>query len=234
MLVWHGRLWLIDHGAALYFHHARAPSPGHAQRPFEAIAEHVLLPVAGSIADADERLAPRATAAVLEDVAGAVPAEWLGGDDPPACTSSTWASGSRRRGSSWRRRSGLVGGGSPFSYAVIRIVPRVERGERINAGVIVFCRPLRYLGARTALDERRLAALAPSSTRTPCAPTSRRSSGSPPGKRAPARSRSSTQTARFHWLVSPSSTIIQPSAVHTGLCDDPREELEKLFAALVV
>ena len=82
MLVWHGRLWLIDHGASLYFHHARAPSPGHEQRPFEAIAEHVLLPVAGSIADADERLAPRATAAVLEDVAGAVPAEWLGGDDP--------------------------------------------------------------------------------------------------------------------------------------------------------
>jgi len=49
-----------------------------------------------------------------------------------------------------------VGSSNPFSYAVYRLVPRVERGERINAGVIVFCRPLRYLGARTALDEQRL------------------------------------------------------------------------------
>jgi len=77
MLLWHDRLWLIDHGAALYFHHAE-PVPGHELRPFEAIAEHVLLPFAGSIEDADAELAPRVTEELLRDVTEAVPEEWLG------------------------------------------------------------------------------------------------------------------------------------------------------------
>ena len=79
MLVWHDRLWLIDHGAALYFHHGE-PVPGHEVRPFEAIAEHVLLPFAGSIVDADAELAPQVTEELLRDVAAAVPEEWLGGE----------------------------------------------------------------------------------------------------------------------------------------------------------
>ncbi|MFN2629385.1 MAG: HipA family kinase [Gaiellaceae bacterium] len=82
MLLWHGRLWLIDHGASLYFHHATARVEGHERTPFAAIAEHVLLPFAGPIAEADARLAARATPAVLEEVAAAVPVEWLNGDDP--------------------------------------------------------------------------------------------------------------------------------------------------------
>jgi hypothetical protein len=80
MLLWHGRLWLIDHGAALYFHHAPDPIDGHERTPFPAIAEHVLLPFAGSIAEADERLAPRVTRELLESIAEAVPADWLDGD----------------------------------------------------------------------------------------------------------------------------------------------------------
>src|SRR5918993_561552 len=58
LLLWHGRLWLIDHGAALYFHHAPAPVAGHERTPFAPIAEHVLLPFAGSVLEADVRLAP--------------------------------------------------------------------------------------------------------------------------------------------------------------------------------
>jgi hypothetical protein len=76
MLVWHGRLWLIDHGASLYFHHAGEPAAGHERTPFAAIAEHVLLPFAGSIVEADERLAPRVTDELLERVAAAVPDDW--------------------------------------------------------------------------------------------------------------------------------------------------------------
>jgi hypothetical protein len=82
MLLWHGRLWLIDHGAALYFHHASEPAGGHEATPFAAIAEHVLLPFAGSIAEADARLAPQVTPELLQDVAAAVPGEWLDGEDP--------------------------------------------------------------------------------------------------------------------------------------------------------
>jgi HipA-like kinase len=81
MLLWHGRLWLIDHGASLYFHHAPEPSPGHERMPFPQIAEHVLLPFAGSIEEADAELAPRVSPELLQKVAAAVPDEWLDGDD---------------------------------------------------------------------------------------------------------------------------------------------------------
>jgi hypothetical protein len=82
MLLWHDRLWLIDHGAALYFHHASEQAEGHERTPFAAIAQHVLVPFAGSIADADARLAPRVTRELLQEIAAAVPNEWLDGDDP--------------------------------------------------------------------------------------------------------------------------------------------------------
>jgi hypothetical protein len=81
LLLWHDRLWLIDHGAALYFHHSAERDPTHARSPFPAIREHVLLPFAGSIHAADEQLATRVTEAVLTGVAAAVPDEWLDDDD---------------------------------------------------------------------------------------------------------------------------------------------------------
>ncbi len=122
---------------------------------------------------------------------------------------------------------------NPFSYAVLRLVPRVERGERLNVGVVLFCRPLDYLEARTALHEDRALALWPEldrqSVRAHLAAAERiaaadRDAG--PIARLDA-------SARFHWLVAPSSTIIQPSEVHTGICGEPAEELEKLFRELV-
>src|SRR4029077_16869913 len=81
LLLWHDRLWLIDHGAALYFHHAAEHEPGHERTPFPAIRGHVLLPFAASIADADARLAARVTPDLLEEIAAAIPDEWLDGDD---------------------------------------------------------------------------------------------------------------------------------------------------------
>jgi hypothetical protein len=82
LLLWHGKLWLIDHGAALFFHHATEHEPDHARKPFPAIREHVLLPFASSIAEADERLAHRVTPDLLEEIVAAIPDEWLDGDDP--------------------------------------------------------------------------------------------------------------------------------------------------------
>jgi hypothetical protein len=77
LLVWHDELWLIDHGAALFFHHAASPDAEHARKPFPSIREHVLLPFAGSIVDADARLGPRVTAELLETVVRDVPDDWL-------------------------------------------------------------------------------------------------------------------------------------------------------------
>jgi hypothetical protein len=123
--------------------------------------------------------------------------------------------------------------GSPFSYAVYRIVPRVERGESMNVGVVVFSRPLDYLAARTGLDDERLRAfwpeLDPETVHPHLGAIERIAAGD---AEAGPIARLDT-TARFHWLVAPSSTIIQPSAVHTGLCGDPARELEKLYRELV-
>ncbi len=77
LVVHDDRTWLIDHGSALYVHHAWNDPDEHAARPFERIADHVLLPFAGSISDADGRLAPRLSDALLQDVLGAIPDEWL-------------------------------------------------------------------------------------------------------------------------------------------------------------
>ena len=122
---------------------------------------------------------------------------------------------------------------NPFSYALYRLVPRLERGERINVGVVVFCRPLGFLAARTALDADRAAALWPAldlaAVRSHLVAIERIAAGDPAGGPIAALD----TTARFHWLVAPSSTIIQPSSVHTGLCGDPDEQLERLFRSLV-
>lgn len=81
MLIWHGRHWLIDHGAALYFHHSAEREAGFERKPFTQIKDHVLLPSAGSITEADARLAPRITPTLLGEIAAAIPLEWLDGDD---------------------------------------------------------------------------------------------------------------------------------------------------------
>jgi HipA-like protein len=81
LLVWHGRTWLIDHGAALYVHHTWKDPDEHAARPFERIREHVLLPFASSVAAASDRLAGQVTRDLLEEIVAATPDEWLA-DDP--------------------------------------------------------------------------------------------------------------------------------------------------------
>lgn len=80
MLVWHGRTWLIDHGAALYVHHTWRDPDEHARRPFERTREHVLLPYAASIEEADARLAPRVTESLVDGLVAALPDDWLPAD----------------------------------------------------------------------------------------------------------------------------------------------------------
>ena len=122
---------------------------------------------------------------------------------------------------------------SPFQYAALRIIPRVERGEAVNAGVVLFCRPLRFLGAKTQLDEALLRALAPQcepgAVATLLTTMERIAAGEPDG--GPIAQLPPSE--RFHWLVAPASTIVQPGPVHTGLTADPAGELDRLFVRLV-
>jgi hypothetical protein len=121
----------------------------------------------------------------------------------------------------------------PFTYLILRVVPSVERGERFNVGVVLFCRQRGFLQARVELDERRLAMLAPGASvpeiREHLAALVRVASGAAdagPIAALPA-------SERFGWLAAPSSTIIQASEVHTGLSRDPEATLDALFARLV-
>jgi Protein of unknown function (DUF3037) len=122
---------------------------------------------------------------------------------------------------------------SPFQYAIVRVVPRVERGECVNAGVVLFCRPRRYLEARVELDEARLRALAPDADLDAVHAHLDALRRIAAGDAAAGAIAALPASERFHWLVAPSSTMIQCSPVHTGLTDDPEEELERLLAQLV-
>jgi hypothetical protein len=123
---------------------------------------------------------------------------------------------------------------SPFSYLILRAVPSVERGERVNVGVVLFCRQRGFLGARVTVDEARLAALGNQGIdlrqlADHLAALVRVAEGAPDAGPVAALEPSE----RFGWLAAPSSTTVQPSEVHTGLCDDPEAMLEALHARLV-
>jgi hypothetical protein len=126
-----------------------------------------------------------------------------------------------------------VSGRRAFDYLIVQVVPRVDRDERLNAGVILFCPAAAYLGSRIALDERRLRALAADVDLAAVAhqldAVHAVASGEPtagPIARLP-------PSERFHWLSAPRSTIVQPSSPHAGLCDDPAAALDHLFKTVV-
>jgi hypothetical protein len=121
-----------------------------------------------------------------------------------------------------------------YDYAAIRVVPRVDREEFINAGVILFSKACRFLSACVEVDEERLLTLAPGvdvdMVRRHLHAIVRICSGEEDAGPIALLS----QSERFHWLVSPRSTIIQVSPVHGGVCDDPAAQLKDLFERLVV
>lgn len=120
-----------------------------------------------------------------------------------------------------------------YDYAVIRVVPRVEREEFVNAGIIVLCPAKDFLEARTEIDERRLAAVDPAldvqmvGTHLAAIPMicSGGAGAGPIGKLS--------RRERFSWLTAPRSTVIQTSPAHTGRCSDPVTAMEHLFDVMV-
>lgn len=122
----------------------------------------------------------------------------------------------------------------PFEYAVLRVVPRVDRGESMNAGVLLYCQARSFLGARVHLDVDRLRALDPAADPAAVEHALRTAAGvcaadpavGPAGEEDPGR--------RFRWLTAPRSTVVQPGPVHTGLTGNPETELDHLLERLVL
>lgn len=127
-----------------------------------------------------------------------------------------------------------MGEAKAYSYAVLRVVPRVEREEFLNAGVILFSQELRFLGAKVSLTQSRVLALAPEADiinlQRHLEAVPRLCAGdltAGPIARLP-------QKDRFHWLTAPRSTMIQVSPIRTGIATDPGDALEHLFRVLVL
>ena len=126
-----------------------------------------------------------------------------------------------------------MSGREPFAYALLRIIPDVERGEGVNAGVVLFCRGRDFLALRSAVPVNKLAALRAEVDLDALSSHLRALEMIAAGDPAGGPVASAPASARFHWLVAPTSTIVQPSQVHTGLCAEPAETLQKLFQQLV-
>jgi hypothetical protein len=130
-------------------------------------------------------------------------------------------------------RGGRTDDREVFEYALLRVVPRVERGECINAGVLVYCRAKAYVGVRTHLDEARLRALDPDADVAGVRAALHAVEGVCAGGEGAGQAARDDAGRRFRWLIAPRSTVVQPGPVHTGLTTDPAAEPERLLDLLV-
>ena len=130
-------------------------------------------------------------------------------------------------------RGGRTDDREVFEYALLRVVPRVERGECINAGVLVYCRAKAYVGVRTHLDEARLRALDPDADVAGVRAALHAVEGVCAGGEGAGQAARDDAGRRFRWLIAPRSTVVQPGPVHTGLTIDPAAEPERLLDLLV-
>ncbi|MEE1805758.1 DUF3037 domain-containing protein [Streptomyces sp. BE133] len=120
-----------------------------------------------------------------------------------------------------------------FEYALLRVVPRVQRGEFFNAGVVVYCHARGFVAARTHLDETKLKALDPSADVVGVRAALHAVEGVCRGGTDAGQAARDDAGRRFRWLIAPRSTVVQPSPVHSGLTTDPEAEVERLLDLLV-
>lgn len=122
---------------------------------------------------------------------------------------------------------------SGFSYAVLRIVPDIEREEFVNAGLILFSPERRYLVARTVLDAGALEALRPGCDADAIGDQLRFIEAVAAGELSDGPLAAMSQSERFHWLTTPRSTLVQPGPLHAGTTEDPAETFEHVFEVMV-
>lgn len=118
--------------------------------------------------------------------------------------------------------------GMPFEYAVLRVVPRVDRGECVNGAVLLYCQAAGFLGARVRADLTCVAALWPAADLDSIRAALATAADVAQGRADVGEAGAAEPGRRFRWLTAPRSVVIQPGPVHTGVTDDPAAELERL------
>ncbi len=273
MLLWHRALQLIDHGAALTFHHSWAPGRADQVQRFATreydLADHALLECTPDVLAADHDLGDLDWAGVI---AGAVADRprgmarwgqrgvgWSGGREgglpgvpagshrrpthlgPGTCPGRRkWARprcpGPSGVGPAEPGAAGLdpraedravgVMTGMPFEYAVLRIVPRVDRGEYVNGAVLLYCQQTEFLGMRIRSDLSCVTALWSKADVVAIVDALAAAKAVAEGSRTVGEVGLADPGRRFRWLTAPRSVVIQPGPVHTGVTDDPDAELD--------
>lgn len=122
---------------------------------------------------------------------------------------------------------------TPYEYAILRVIPDLQRGELINAGIILYSQHHHYLAARAHLDRTRLHALAPNADAEAIRTALRAFETICAADPAAGPAAAEETGRRFRWLTAPRSTVVQPGPIHTGLTSDPAAEVDRLLALLV-
>ena len=124
-------------------------------------------------------------------------------------------------------------GGHPFEYAVLRVVPRVDRGECLNGAVLLYCQAAGFLGARIRVDLSGVGALWPQADVAAIAEALAGAAAVAEGRRTAGELGAADPGQRFRWLTAPRSAVIQPGPVHTGITSDPEAELDRIAARML-
>ncbi len=243
LLLWHGDVWAIDHGACLYFHHGWSggigPAARFAAQPYDA-SDHVLSAYRRGVPAVDAELAPRVTRRAARGGRGTRARGVAGAgagcrdDGRPACRLRRLPAGPGLG------RAGLAAGGGrgmsarrPFQYVVLRCVPRVDREEFVNVGVVLYCQADDFLEARQHVSPERLRALAETvDVDAVCSALAAIEAVCRGDESAGAAGRAAMGT-RFGFVKAPRSTVVQPGPVHGGSTTDPARELDHLLERLV-
>jgi hypothetical protein len=123
--------------------------------------------------------------------------------------------------------------GDPFAYAVLQLIPDIERGERVNVGVVLYCRQRDFLALRWKLPVARLEPFARSLDLDALASQMQTFEQIAAGRREAGALAQLPASERFHWLIAPASTMLVAGEAHTGISDEPRATLDRLFERLV-
>ncbi len=240
MLMWHKELWLIDHGASLYFHHSWQNWEEQAVRPFVQVKDHVLLKWADELDTVDEAYKAILTPERISSIVNIVPEDWL------TANAHEGTAEERRKvytdflnlriasSQAFINEAKKMQGADMFEYAVIRVVPRVEREEFINVGVVLYCKDQKFLQTRFVVDGQKLLAFSPEldieEIRQYLDAFERISRGDHESSPIAQLDIAS----RFRWLTAMRSTVVQTSRVHPGFCENASQTIEKLYAQLVL